>query len=255
MERALYIAMSGARQNMLAQQGHSNNLANVNTTGFKADLQQARSMPVFGEHHASRAYAMTERPATDFSSGSAIQTGRSLDVAIQGEGWFAVQSDTGEEAYTRAGEFQVDVNGTLRNGAGLPVLGEGGPIVLPPAQSITIGNDGTLSIVPLGEGPEALAVVDRLKLVNPDAESLEKGQDGLMRLKAQDADAPEGQGAVAAPDGSVQVVTGYLESSNVNAVEEMTQILALSRQFEMQIKMMRSADQTLESAARLLQLS
>lgn len=252
MDRALYVAMTGARQNMVAQQGHSNNLANVNTTGFKADLMQARSMPVFGDYYPTRAFAQTERPATDFQPGSAIQTGRDLDIAVQGDGWLAVQSETGEEAYTREGELQIDVNGTLRNGAGLPVMGEGGPIVLPPAQSITIGVDGTISVVPLGQNPDAIAVVDRIKLVNPDAAELEKGADGLMRLKDG---ADGGEGAVAPLDGAVRVATGYLESSNVNAVDEMTQILMLSRQFEMQIKMMRTVDENMESTARLLQIS
>jgi flagellar basal-body rod protein FlgF len=255
MDKALYIAMSGAKQNMLAQRGHANNLANVNTTGFKADLHQARSMPVFGEHFPTRAYAMTERPASDFSSGSAIQTGRDLDVAVQGDGWIAVQSADGSEAYTREGDLQVDVDGVLRTGSGLPVIGNGGPVVLPPADTMTIGVDGVISIVGVGQNPDEIAEVDRIKLVNPEGAELEKGVDGLMRLKP-DGNLPEGAAApVAAPDGAVRLASGYLESSNVNAVEEMTQILALSRQFEMQIKLMTTADQNTESAARLLQNS
>ncbi len=252
MDRALYVAMSGARQNMLAQRGHANNLANVNTKGFKADLHQARSMPVFGEHFPTRAYAMTERPATDFAPGSSIQTGRELDIAVQGEGWIAVQAADGSEAYTREGELQVDVDGVLRNGAGLPVIGNGGPIVLPPAQSMTIGVDGVISIVAVGQNPDEIAEVDRIKLVNPESLRMEKGSDGLLRIKAE-GDLPAGAAApVAQADGAVRLAAGYLESSNVNAVEEMTQILALSRQFEMQIKLMTTADQNTESAARLL---
>ncbi|MBK8972254.1 MAG: flagellar basal body rod protein FlgF [Hahellaceae bacterium] len=251
MDKALYIAMSGAKQNMLAQRGHANNLANVNTTGFKADFNQARSMPVFGEHYPTRAYAMTERPATDMAPGSAIQTGRDLDVAVQGDGWIAVQAADGSEAYTREGELQVDVNGVLRTGAGLPVKGNGGPLVIPPADSMTIGVDGVISIVGVGQQPDEIAEIDRIKLVNPDPKQMEKGEDGLMRMKKN----PQGQTPTAPADGTVRVASGYLESSNVNAVDEMTQIMALSRQFEMQIKLMTTADQNTESAARLLQNS
>ncbi|WLQ17306.1 flagellar basal body rod protein FlgF [Hahella aquimaris] len=248
MDKALYIAMSGAKQNMLSQRGHANNLANANTTGFKSDFLQARSMPVFGEHYPSRAYAMTERPATDFEMGSLMQTGRDLDVAVAGKGWIAVQAPDGGEAYTREGELLLDVNGMLRTGSGLPVLGNGGPIAVPPAAKLNIGVDGTISIVPLGGNPDEIQEVDRIRLVNPPTESLEKGVDGLIHLK------PDVPGP-ALPDGLVRLEPGYLESSNVNAVEEMTEILSLSRQFELQVKVMRAADDNTEAAARLLQIS
>ncbi|WP_156494879.1 flagellar basal body rod protein FlgF, partial [Oleiphilus sp. HI0128] len=150
MDKALYIAMSGAKQNMLAQRAHANNLANINTTAFKEDFAQARAMPVFGEHHPSRAYALTERPGTNFEAGPLNQTGNPLDVAVKGDGWIAVQAADGSEAYTRAGDLQVDVNGQLRAGIGLPVLGNGGPIVLPPSATVEIGADGTVSVLPLG---------------------------------------------------------------------------------------------------------
>src|SRR5690606_35485669 len=150
MDKALYIAMSGAKQNVLAQTAHANNLANVSTTGFKQDFAQARSMTVIGEGHDTRAYAMTERPGTDMSSGSLNETGRDLDVAITGEGWIAVQSDDGAEAFTRRGDLSVDVNGILRHGEGLPVLGNGGPVALPPSSRIQVGADGTISVLPVG---------------------------------------------------------------------------------------------------------
>lgn len=247
MDKSLYIAMSGAKQNMLAQRAHANNLANVNTTGFKEDFAQARAMPVFGEHYASRAYALTERPGTKFEQGPLIQTGNSLDVAIAGEGWMAVQAPDGTEAYTRAGDLQIDVNGILRNGSGLPVMGEGGPIVIPPAQKVEIGVDGAVSIIPQGAADVGLAQVERIRLVNPPRDDLEKRPDGLIHLK---------EGAAAAePDANIRLEQGFLEGSNVNAVTALTEILSLSRQYELQVKLMSTAQQNSEASARLLQLS
>lgn len=245
MDKALYIAMSGAKQNMLSQAAHANNLANVNTTGFKEDFAQARSMPVYGEGLPTRAYALSERPGTNFEQGSLMQTGNSLDIALKGDGWIAIQSADGSEAYTRAGNLSIDVNGQLRTGAGFPVLGDGGPLVIPPAATVEVGADGTISVIPIGG--EGLAQVDRIRLVNPDAESIEKGKDGLIHLK-------EGA-AQPVVDGTVRVEQGFLEGSNVNAVSSLTDMLSLSRQYELQVKLMGQADQNSESAARLLQFS
>ncbi|KPQ27914.1 MAG: flagellar basal-body rod protein FlgF [Marinobacter excellens HL-55] len=248
MDKALYIGMSGAKQNMLAQRAHANNLANVNTTGFKKDFAQARSMPVFGEHHPTRAYAMTERPGTDLSAGALMDTGRKLDVAVERDGWLAVQNDLGEEVFTRSGSMQIDVNGLVRLASGELVLGNGGPVALPPFDNLQIGSDGTISIVPVGGPPDQLVEVDRLKLVNPPPAALEKGLDGFIRRKADQAiDGPE------PPDAAMRVATGFLESSNVNAVEEMISNLQLSRQYEMQVKVMATAKENSEAAARLLQ--
>jgi flagellar basal-body rod protein FlgF len=248
MDKALFIGMSGAKQNMLAQQARANNLANVSTTGFKKDFAQARSMPVFGEHHPTRAYAMTERPGTDLSAGAMQETGRKLDVAMEGDGWLAVQNTEGEEVFTRSGSLQVDVNGLVRLGSGELVLGNGGPVALPPFENVQIGNDGTISIVPVGGPPDQLVVVDRLKLVNPPADALEKGLDGFIRRKpdqALDGEEPF--------DANMRVATGFLESSNVNAVQEMIANLQLSRQYEMQVKVMSTANENSEATARLLQ--
>ncbi|WP_372963969.1 flagellar basal body rod protein FlgF [Marinobacter sp.] len=248
MDKALYIGMSGAKQNMLAQRAHANNLANVNTTGFKKDFAQARSMPVFGEYHPTRAYAMTERPGTDLSAGALMDTGRKLDVAVDGDGWLAVQNNQGEEVFTRSGSLQVDVNGLVRMASGELVLGNGGPIALPPFDNLLVGGDGTISIVPVGGPPDQLVEVDRLKLVNPPADALEKGLDGFIHRKpGQALDGPE------PPDANMRVATGFLESSNVNAVEEMISNLQLSRQYEMQVKVMSTANENSEAAARLLQ--
>lgn len=248
MDKSLYIGMSGAKQSMLAQRAHANNLANANTTGFKRDFAQARSMPVFGEHHPTRAYAMTERPGTDLSAGALMETGRKLDVAVEGEGWLAVQNVYGEEVFSRSGSMQVDVNGLLRNANGDLVMGNGGPVALPPFDNVQIGADGTISVVPVGGPPDQLVAVDRLKLVNPPQDALEKGEDGYIRRKAGQA-----LDGVEPPDANLRVATGFLESSNVNAVEEMISNMQLQRQFEMQVKVMTTANENSEAAARLLQ--
>lgn len=247
MDRALYIAMTGAKHNTLAQAAHSNNLANTDTTGFKADWEQARAMPVFGEHYPSRAYAMSERPATDFNDGPLVSTERDLDVAINGDGFFAVLDEQGNEAYTRRGDLAVNPDGTVVNGDGLQVMGQGGPLVLPEFERISFGEDGTITIRPMGAGAEEIAVIDQLKRVNPDLQNMQKGTDGLFRPVAGDpvlGNAP-----------LVNIVSGYREGSNVSPVNEMVDILSLSRQFEMQIKMMKSAEKMSESSASILRIS
>lgn len=247
MDKALYIAMTGAKHNTLAQTNAANNLANVNTTGFRADFEQARSMPVFyGEGHPTRAYALTENPDTDFRPGPLIETGKDMDVAIHGEGFIVVQGRDGNEAYTRAGDLQVDAAGILRNGKGLPVLGNGGPIALPPFEKIEIGIDGTISLAVEGEAKNAIAEVDRIRLVKPDLANIEKFEDGLLRTR---------DGTPLQPDPTVELVSGFVEGSNVNAVEEMVDILALARQYEMNVKLMRTTEENSESSARLLQIS
>ncbi|SFT43843.1 flagellar basal body rod protein FlgF [Pseudomonas marincola] len=246
MDKMLYVSMTGAQNNTLAQRAHANNLANISTSGFRRDFEQARSMPMFGDTFPSRVFAMSERPGTDFTPGSLQETGRDLDVAVGGDGWLAVQAPDGSEAYVRTASLNVDALGVLRTGNGLPVMGNAGPIAVPPEQKVEIGQDGTISIRALGEGPSVLAEVDRLKLVNPDLKQMEKGTDGMIHYKGA-------QPLLA--DGAVSVTSGFLESSNVNAVEEMTAILSLSRQFELQVKMMRTAEDNASSMARVLQLS
>lgn len=246
MDKMLYLAMSGASQNTLAQRAHANNLANLSTSGFRRDFEQARSMPLFGDGYPARVYAMSERPATDFTPGSLQETGNELDVAIEGQGWLAVQTPDGSEAYVRTASMQIDALGMLRTGSGLPVLGNAGPIAVPPQQQIEIGQDGTISIRSLGEAPNVVAQVDRIKMVNPDPKTLVKGEDGMIRLK---------EPATLQADANVRLTSGFLESSNVNAVAEMTSMLALARQFELHVKMMRTAEDNASAVARVMQLS
>ncbi|MFK4754121.1 MULTISPECIES: flagellar basal-body rod protein FlgF [Oceanospirillaceae] len=245
MDRALYIAMSGARQNTLGQSAHANNLANASTTGFRSDFTQSRAMGVFGEHFPSRAYALTERPASDFRQGPLQQTGRSMDVSIEGEGWFAVVGPDGQEAYTRSGDLSVDSDGRLMTGTGLQLLGDGGPVTLPEFTSIEVSRAGIVSIQPAGEQPVGIAEPVQLKLVNPDAQLLEKGEDGLFRFR--DPNTPPAQG-----DANITLVNGFLEGSNVNAVSELTSLIALNRQYEMQVKLMKRVDENSASTTQLL---
>ncbi len=245
MDNFIFIAMSGAKENMLNQQLHMNNLANASTTGFQADFAAARSQPVFGAGLPSRVYSMTENPGTDFKSGSMISTGNSLDVAIKGEGFFSVLDKNGTEAYTRAGDFKLTETGMLTTGTGLPVLGDGGPVTIPPASKIEITADGTISIVPAGAENNATAVVGRLKMVNPDLINMKKNESGLLVQK---------NGEPAEADASVSLTSGVLESSNVNAISEMVDMISLSRQYEMQVKLMKKAEEMDRSSTQLIRL-
>ncbi|MCD9470610.1 flagellar basal-body rod protein FlgF [Photobacterium phosphoreum] len=249
MDRALFLAMSGAKQDMQGMRVHANNLANVSTTGFRADLQQARSMQVFGEGTPSRVFTMAERTGNDFAQGSVINTGRDLDVAIQGNGWLTVQDASGQEGYTRAGHLKVDQMGMLQNSNGQLVLGQNdSPIFIPlPINKIEISKDGTVTVLPKGAPPDAMVTVDRIKLVKPDNRSLFKDTDGLFKVIGNrdplDADA------------SVSLAKGMLEGSNVNAVAEMTSMIDLQRHFEMQVKLMKTAEEMDKSSSSLMRIS
>lgn len=239
----LYIAMTGASQSLTAQAMNANNLANSNTTGFRADLMAFRAMPLYGPGAPSRVYAMAERPGVNLSTGSILQTGNELDLAVQGKGYIAVQGSDGREAYTRAGGLRISATGQLLTGAGHPVLGNSGPIALPPYEKLEIAADGTISIRPSGQAAATLAVVDRIRLVNPPEENLRKDTDGMLRTR---------DGLDVAPDANVRIVSGAIESSNVNAIDSMVNMITLSRQFELQVKAMRSAEENDQAALQLL---
>lgn len=245
MDRMLYVAMSGAKQNMLAQAINANNLANISTTGFRADLAAARSMPLYGgDGHPTRVYSMTEKPGIDFNQGAMSTTGRDLDIAVAGKGFISVQGPDGNEAYTRAGDLKTDSAGVLQTGSGHIVLGESGPITIPEAAKVDIGRDGTISIVQIGEAGGS-TVIDKLKLVNPDEKELKRTESGLFVLK---------NGDNAEQDDSVSVVSGTIETSNVNAASALVNMIELGRQFEMQIKMMKAAEDNNAQAVQMMKL-
>lgn len=245
MDKFLYVAMSGAKETLRAQGSNSHNLANASTTGFRADLAAFMTRSIQGPGYDTRAYATTSTLGFNDQSGAIVSTGRDLDVAINGDGWIAVQAPDGTEAYTRAGDLRIDTTGQLRNGSGHAVLGDDGPLIVPPSTSLMIGTDGSISIVPPGQGPETLATVGRIKLVNPQAAALERGTDGLFRLR---------EGGEAEPDAAVRVAPGALESSNVNTAEAMVNMIELARRFDLQVRTMQNAEENAKVAASLLRV-
>lgn len=246
MDKSIYVAMTGAMATLRAQTANAANIANINTVGFRAGLDAFQSLPVAGAGLPSRVDTAAAGRGWDFTSGPQITTGRDLDVAVQGAGWIAVQAADGSEAYTRAGDLKVTEAGLLTTRGGRPVLGNSGPVALPPYSQVTIGGDGTVSVVPLGEQPNAVAVLDRIKLVNPPPGQLTKGADGLMHVPA---------GTQVAPDAKVRVASGVLEQSNVDGASAMVRMIELARQFEMQVKVMHAADENGRASAQLLKMS
>lgn len=246
MDHLVYISSSGAREAMIAQAANTQNLANASTVGFRADFMMAQRASAPSQELGTRAYASMQNSAVDFQPGVINSTGRELDVAISGHGWMAVATAEGGEAYTRRGDLRVNELGQLSNGAGQVVMGNSGPVALPPFTDIAIGSDGTVSIVPLGEGPATLAVVDRIKLVNPDQDSLSKGENGLIQLNS---------GEKASADADVSLLSGSLESSNVDSVGAMVRMIELARGFENHIKMTEIAEQLDAASAKLMSLS
>ncbi|WP_179405429.1 flagellar basal-body rod protein FlgF [Burkholderia guangdongensis] len=252
MDRLIYTAMTGASQALDQQAIVANNLANASTTGFRAQLAAYRAVPMnFGDGSAvdpntTRTYAIASTPSADFATGPIERTGNPLDVAVEGQGWLSVQTADGSEAYTRAGNLHVDENGQLVTASNLPVVGDGGPLAVPPNAQITIGKDGTVSALMPGDPPTAVAVVGQLKLVNPDPSTLSRGADGLFRTA---------DGNPADTDPSVAIVPNSLEGSNVNPVNAMVSMIDNARAFELQSKLISSADQNEQSANQLLSFS
>ena len=248
MDRMVYVAMTGASQTLRSQALISHNLANVNTVGFRKDLEGSRSMPAFSDEPAlpTRVFSMAERPSVDLAPGKIMTTGRDLDIAIRNEGWIAIQLPDGSEAYTRNGDLQIATEGQLTTANGHAVVGEGGPLTIPPAEKIQIGEDGTISIRPLGETPENLVVVGRIRLIKPTAENpLYKDESGFMRTT---------EGGNAPADASVRIVSGALEGSNVNPAEALVGMIDASRRFELQVKMMSTAKDNASATDQLLKM-
>lgn len=244
MDRMLYVAMSGAKQAMEQQASVANNMANISTPGFRAQVNSFRAVPVVGEEAATRAFVAAITPGADFSQGPLTETGRALDVAVRGDGWLVVQTPDGGEAYTRVGNLQVGADGQLLTMGARPLVGEGGALVVPPGSTVQIAANGAITARGAGDPLVGVAEVGRLKLVNPPTTDLVRGDDGLFRMR-------EGLPPAEA-DAAVTVASGVVEGSNVNAVEAMVSMIAQARSFEMQMKSMQTADTNAQSANKLL---
>ncbi|KAF7598532.1 MAG: flagellar basal-body rod protein FlgF [Candidatus Dactylopiibacterium carminicum] len=246
MDKLIYTAMTGAKGTMGQQAAVANNLANVSTTGFRAELHRLRAVPVRSEALPSRAFVVDATVGTDFTPGPLAYTGRTLDVAVNGQGWLAITMPNGSEAYTRSGSLVADENGVLRTQLGFEVAGDAGPIALPPDNVIEIGGDGSISAIPTDGNRNAANVVGRLKLVNPPVENLIRGEDGLFRLPA---------GQVAPADENVRVSGGHVEGSNVNMVEQMVTMISLTRNYETQMQMLQRAQENDRAATKVISVS
>lgn len=248
METILYHAMAGGLSDFKRQEVIANNLANVNTPGFKADLHQAQTQYMNDANGTNiingQSFIVQTPSEIDLTPGELITTGRDLDVAIDGQGWMAVKDRQGNEGYTRSGSLRIDANGVLTTSAGLPVMGDGGPISIPPAKSIDIGTDGTISIVPLDGDVKSLAILDRIKLVKLDKNNIVKNEDGLFHLK---------QGGRVVADGTIRVMKGAIEGSNVKAVEQMVGMISAGREFDAHMRILSTVDDNAQKLAQILQ--
>ncbi|QDQ28847.1 flagellar basal-body rod protein FlgF [Chitinimonas arctica] len=245
MDRLIYVAMTGAKHASLQQATVANNLANATTPGFKQELAASRALQaVGGVGYQTRAFTLEQSVGADFSPGTLQTTGRPLDIAITTEGMFAVQTGNGE-AYTRNGSLEIDAAGLLKTREGFPVQGDGGPITIPENSVLTFGKDGTVSAAPIND-PSQSNEIGRIKLVKPDERQLDRGNDGLFRLR---------DGQPAQVDAAVQVASGSLEASNVNAVEQLVKMIDYQRNYDLQVRMLQTADQNARAAAQVMVLS
>lgn len=240
MDRLIYTAAAGARALMLRQDNLTQNLANANTTGYRAEQVAFRAVPVRGEGMTTRVVSIEATASFDDQSGAIEHTGRNLDVAVKGRGYIALQAADGSEAYTRNGRFEINSEGVLVSHAGLPVAGEGGTIQIPENSQVNIAADGTVTAQAVGG---TVQTVGRLKIATAEPGELRKGLDGLLRTQT---------GEDLAADADARLATGALEGSNVNVVDAMVGMIAASRQFETQMKLLQSAEQNDQRAAQLL---
>ncbi|TXT27532.1 MAG: flagellar basal-body rod protein FlgF [Rhodocyclaceae bacterium] len=247
MDRVIYTAMTGASHALKQQAGMANNMANATTNGFRAEMHAFRAVPVEGEGLPTRAFVVDASVMTDFTPGTLQQTGRPLDIAVQGQGFIALSMPDGSEAYTRNGNLAVSANGLLQTNSGILIQGDNGPITIPPDTEAAVASDGTVSVVPRFGSPNAVSVVGRIKLTNPPEHAIERGDDGLFRLRA-------GMAADAG-NANVTVASGFLEGSNVDMAAEMVSMISVARQFEMQLKVITTADENDRAATKLLSLT
>jgi flagellar basal-body rod protein FlgF len=245
MDKLVYTAASGLKAHMASQAAIANNMANASTIGFRADRVVFDRLQVSGSGFDTRTPASEEVVDADRRPGAVMQTGRPLDVAVSGDAWLTVQAPDGTEAYTRRGDLQIAPTGVLETGDGFPVMGSGGPITVPPAESIKISGDGSISIVPLGGDPSNPQVLDKLKLASPKGSDTVKGLDNLLHVRG---------GGVLPEDMEAKVQSGALEGSNVNMTQALVDMIENQRSYEVQANLMKSAKDMDESAASLMRM-
>lgn len=248
MDHAIYTAMGAASQTLNQQAVTASNLANASTPGFRAQLNALRAVPVEGQSLATRTLVVASTPGADMTPGQLDYTSRSLDVAIQQDGWLVVQGANGQEAYTRNGNIQAGPDGRLTIG-GRPVIGDGGPLTIPEGAAVTVAADGTISVLNAGDDATTVGPVGRLKLVTASAREVSRGDDGLFRLTPE---AQSQRGAALPQDEGVRIMSGVLEGSNVKPAEAMTDLIANARRFEMQMKIISGVDENAQRANTLL---
>ncbi len=247
MDRVIYVGMTAAKHTMSQLASVAQNLSNIQTVAYKADVHVFKAIPASGPGNPTREYVVNAKVGTDFSPGTIEHTGNPTDLAIVGPGWFTVKMADGSEAYTRNGNFKISANGVVQTTNGLSVVGvDGGPITLPLHTEVSFGRDGTITSVPSGNQPSGVTVLGKIKLVNPPEDQVVKGADNFIRLK-------NGQNASA--DASVRLMSGSLEASNVNAIEAMINMIDLGRQFDMQMKLLQTADANASKASVLLNIN
>jgi flagellar basal-body rod protein FlgF len=247
MDRYIYTAMTGAAQTLGRQAAVAHNLANVSSTGYRAEEHRLRAVQVQSHNMPAalptRAFTVDASTHTDYSAGPMQYTNRPLDVAVEGPGWIALAMPDGSEAYTRNGSLELSADGVLQTRTGIPVQGDGGPISIPPDVKIAIGKDGTVSVIPETGAQNTVNSIGRIKLVNPPETDIVRGGDGLFRTTTGDP-APLSE--------TSQLASGYLEGSNVNAVDQMVTMISLSRQFETQMQLLQKASQNDQSATQVI---
>ncbi|WJV52177.1 flagellar basal body rod protein FlgF [Pectobacteriaceae bacterium CE90] len=252
MDHAIYTAMGAASQTLEQQAITANNMANVSTPGFRAQLSALRAVPVQGVTNPTRTLVVASTPGADTTPGAMDYTGRAMDVALSQDGWLAVQAADGSEAYTRNGNMEIDANGQLTIQGHLVIGDGGGPIEVPPQSQITIGPDGTITALNPSDAPNTIAQIGHLKLVKATGSEVVRGDDGLFRVSPA---VQQQRGIVLQNDDTMRVMAGVLEGSNVNAVETMVDMISNSRRFEMQMKVISSVDENSQRANQILAMS
>jgi flagellar basal-body rod protein FlgF len=245
MDKLIYTAASGLKSHMAAQAAIANNMANASTIGFRAEKVNFNSLLLKGAGFDSRQPTSEDIPDFDRSAGAVTTTGRNLDVAIPGEQWMAVQANDGSEGYTRRGDLNISATGVLETGDGFPVMGSGGPITVPPATSVSIAQDGTISIIPVGGDAKNPQIIDRIKFASTQGSQTVKGLDNLIHVQG---------GGILPTDENAKCISGALEQSNVNMTQSLVDMIENQRSYEVQANLMKSAKDMDESAASVMRM-